>query len=163
LGGGRGGCGTGRGTGRWGRLWLKGVKKLLPKRGYKADLLGHADDEALLLDVIRLNGLVILQNLSRVDELQRARLPTLRLLDLCFDLGNLYLSAGMSGAQVMHLTVSDGSASTTNFCCLRSYPSQHMKKQLRRGTNLEGELHGDGKAREDEEGEWVVGLGGRRE
>lgn len=38
---------------------------------------GHTDDEALLLNLVRLDGLVVLQNLTRVDELLCRRLPTL--------------------------------------------------------------------------------------
>jgi len=44
-------------------------------------LRGHAHDEALLLDLIRLDRVVILQDLAGVDELLSRRLPAL----LCAD------------------------------------------------------------------------------
>jgi hypothetical protein len=43
---------------------------------------GHADDETLLLDLVRLDRLVVLQNLTRVDELLCRRLPALLGCDL---------------------------------------------------------------------------------
>ena len=59
----------------------------------------HADDETLLLDLVRLDCVVILENLARVDELLSRRLPAL----LC---GNL----GLDGADGLGRLCLDGKA-----------------------------------------------------
>lgn len=62
---------------------LAGVSWLsLSSREREEYLRDHADDETLLLDLVRLDGLVVLQNLTRVDELLCRRLPALLGCDL---------------------------------------------------------------------------------
>lgn len=102
-----------------------------------ADLGDHADDEALLLDVVRFYRVRILQDFAwtgsaaagpcgsgertGVDQLLLRHVPALLCLDLRLELANL---RRVSGARRMWqwrwCTVSDGSASMTNLFCFRS-------------------------------------------
>ena len=54
-----------------------------------ADLLDHAHDESLLLNLVGLNGIGILQDLARVDKFLLACLPSLLRRNLPFYLANL--------------------------------------------------------------------------
>lgn len=60
-------------------------------------LRSHANNEAFLLNFVRLDCLVILQDLARVDELLRLLLPSLLRADLLLHLPNGFAWFGVDG------------------------------------------------------------------
>lgn len=62
-----------------------------------ADLRRHAHDEAFLLDLVRLDGVIILQNLARVDQLLLCRFPAFLLADLLLHRANCLCRLGING------------------------------------------------------------------
>lgn len=62
-----------------------------------ADLRSHAHDKSFLFDLVRLDGVIILQDLARVDQLLLCRFPTFLLADLLFYSANSLCRLGIDG------------------------------------------------------------------
>lgn len=67
----------------------------------------HTHNETLLFDLVGLDSVVILQDLARVDELLRRRLPALLCADLLLDLADALGRFGVDG-ELLLLEVLEG-------------------------------------------------------
>lgn len=72
----------------------------------------HADDEPLLFDLVRLDGIIVLQDLARVDELLRRWIPSFLCTDLLLDradgVARLSLDGELLLLQVLERELHDG-------------------------------------------------------